>query len=197
MIPRKIRLSPEFFLCLSLFMLAIPVKWLLSWIVAAVLHELFHLLALKLCGYQIQRISVGAFGAKIETDAQYGLKSMMCALAGPLAGFVLIIFANKIPMIALCGLFQSLTNLLPIYPLDGGRAIKNLLGCILPDKSLKKTTRCIEFTVWVLLVAFCGYAAMKLHLGVLPFFVVFMLCLRKKYLAFNDACKYNKNIVYR
>ena len=105
---RAIRILPDFFLCLSFLLLIIPVKWLLSWLIAAALHELFHILALKVCGFQIRMICVGAFGAKIETDAEYGFRSILCALAGPLAGFLLLLFLRKIPMIALCGLFQSI-----------------------------------------------------------------------------------------
>lgn len=192
----RIKLLPEFFLCFSLFMLLIPIKWILSWMAAAVLHEIFHILALKLCGYEIRCITIGALGAKIETNAEYGVKSMLCALAGPIAGFVLLLFARKIPMIALCGLFQSAANLLPVYPLDGGRAVRNLLYWFLPVERVTKITVALEKAVWILLLSFSTYGFIRLHLGLLPLFAVCMLFLRKKYLAIKGICEYNSGIVY-
>lgn len=177
---RDIRILPEFFLCLSFLLLIIPVKWLLSWLIAAALHELFHILALKVCGFQIRLVSVGVFGAKIETDAEYGLRSVLCALAGPVAGFLLLLFARKIPIIALCGLFQSLSNLLPIYPLDGGRAVRNLLFRFWPEGRVRRVLAPIETVIGIFLFGLSIYGFLKLHLGILPIFAASLLFLRKK-----------------
>lgn len=194
---RAIRILPDFFLCLSFLLLIIPVKWLLSWLIAAALHELFHILALKMCGFQIRLICVGAFGAKIETDAEYGFRSMLCALAGPLAGFLLLLFLRKIPMIALCGLFQSIANLLPIYPLDGGRALRNLLLCFLPEDQVRRIHGTSETVIWIFLLGLSIYGFIKLHLGFLPLSTFVMLYLRKKYLAFKASSEYNSVIAYK
>lgn len=194
---RDIRILPEFFLCLSFLLLIIPIKWLLSWLIAAGLHEIFHILALKLCGFQIHWVSIGAFGAKIETDAEYGIRPILCALAGPVAGFFLLLFVRKIPMIALCGLFQSLANLLPLYPLDGGRALRNLLVYFLSEDRVRTICVPVEMAVWIILLLLCIYGIFKLHLGILPLVIVLMLFLRKKYLAIKASCEYNSGIAYK
>ena len=187
----KIKFLPEFFLCLSVCLLIVPFKWLLCWLAAAVLHELFHILALKICRFQVISASLGAMGAKIETDAEKGLKSMICALAGPLAGFFLLFFVRKIPMIALCGLFQSAANLLPIYPLDGGRVLDNLLFLIFPAYIADKILWITERMIWIFLLSIALYGFIKFRFGILPIFTVAMLFLRKKYLAKGVKKQYN------
>lgn len=191
MTQRKIKLLPEFLICVSVFLLIIPIRWMLCWIAAAILHELFHIIALKLCGFQILSVSLGALGAKIDTDAETGVKSILCALAGPLAGFLLLFFVRKIPMIALCGLFQSAANLLPIYPLDGGRALKEFIFLIFPAQRANKIASVIEWIAWIMLFAVSVFGVLKLHLGLLPAFAVLMLFLRKKYLANGAVKRYN------
>ena len=187
----KIKFLPEFFLCLSVCLLIVPFKWLLCWLAAAVLHELFHILALKICRFQVISASLGAMGAKIETDAEKGLKSMICALAGPLAGVLLLLFIRKIPMIALCGLFQSAANLLPIYPLDGGRVLDNLLFLIFPAYIADKILWITERMIWIFLLSIALYGFIKFRFGILPVFTVAMLFLRKKYLAKGAKKRYN------
>lgn len=191
MTQRKIKLLPEFFICFSVFLLVIPIKWMLAWIAAAILHELFHILALKLCGFQILSVSLGTMGAKIDTDAETGVKSILCALAGPMAGFLLLLFARRIPMIALCGLFQSAANLLPIYPLDGGRALHNLIFLFFQKQRANKIVFLIERIAWIMLFAISVFGVLRLHLGLLPVFAVLMLFLRKKYLANGAVKRYN------
>ena len=187
----SIRLLPQFFLFLAILLMIIPVRWLLCWLTAAGLHEIFHLIALKICGYPIRSVSVGAFGVKIDTDTDRGIKGVFCALAGPLAGFILLLFVRRIPMIALCGLFQSVANLVPVYPLDGGRALNNLLYLIFPDHRADLITRYIERGIWFILFVICVYGVVKLNLGVIPVSAIMMLYIRKKYLANTGVKRYN------
>lgn len=55
-------------------------------------------------------------------------KEALCALAGPVGSFSVVLLAEYFPEAALFGLVQGLYNLLPVYPLDGGR----ILRCLLP-----------------------------------------------------------------
>lgn len=103
--------------------LLLPLNWLISAAMAAAVHELGHLLALKCCHVDIFGIAVGAFGAKISTGAMSPLQELVCAAAGPLCSLALLLLADAAPVLAMIGLAQGLFNLLPFYPMDGGRVI--------------------------------------------------------------------------
>lgn len=109
-------------LCLlgALWLLTLPLPWIAAFLCSVAIHELFHILAVKLCGGKIYRIRLKAFGAEIETSPLNWWQEMICTMAGPLSGFALLLFARNFPRIALCGLLHSLYNLLPLFPMDGG-----------------------------------------------------------------------------
>lgn len=186
-----LRVMPGFFLSLAFSLLLIPIPWLLSWLIAAAFHELFHILALRLCGYEILSVQINGMGAKIETNGEPGIKMMLSALAGPLAGLVLMLFVRVMPRIALCALFQSAANLLPVFPLDGGRAVRCFLSMFFSQEGVDKIVAPIETVVLLGLFAVSLYAMIKLHLGIAPLLAVCMLLNRKKYLAIKSACEYN------
>ncbi len=107
-----------------------------------IVHELGHIVALRLFGLRVRRFSADVRGLCIE----YGglgtpLEHILCALAGPAAGlafaFAASFFARRngneaLAVSAGVSLLLSLFNLLPVLPLDGGRifsiAAAELLG---------------------------------------------------------------------
>ena len=124
----KIDIRPSTYIYIVLLLFLIPLKWLFAWLVAAIFHEICHWLAVKLCGGVIHKITVGVGGARMECGPMTNMKKLISVLSGPLGGLVLLLFARWIPRIALCSWFLSMYNLLPLLPLDGGRALEVLLG---------------------------------------------------------------------
>lgn len=115
-----------FFPVLALMLLLFPLRFLAGVLLAALIHELGHLLALKIAGGRVLSIRLRSFGARIEATPMSPGRTALCALAGPAAGALTIFAWKTFPELALAGLVQTVFNLIPVYPLDGGRALRNI-----------------------------------------------------------------------
>ena len=125
----RVEASPGFLLLLgALFWLDGGVG-LLPWgLLACIVHELGHIAAALACGGRVERLSLTMVGAELSfsyrTPLSYGRDSLV-ALAGPGANLLLggLFFwqGRHLPAVLTLGL--GVFNLLPIRPLDGGRAL--------------------------------------------------------------------------
>ena len=153
---------------LALLCLLLPVKWIGAMIVAGLFHELCHALMVLLLGGNIYRIRIGLCGTVMDVSALCGWKEVLCALAGPLGSLFLVSLARFVPHIALCALVQGIYNLLPMYPMDGGRIVNGILGMIFSPEKVEKQCHRINFICRIVLV-FCTLAAMLyLKAGIFP-----------------------------
>ena len=184
----QIILSPQACICCAVMVLIVPSRWLLAWFFAAFCHESFHCLALLLSGRQIHSIQIGAFGMQIGTNTLNPIQSVYCALAGPLAGIILVLFAKFVPRIAICAFLQSVCNLLPIYPLDGSVALRGFLQLLFSEERTDRICRFLEILIFTTHFACCAYAAWVWKLGNLPllFATVFLIGSLKR----KIPCKY-------
>ena len=132
-----VELSPAGCLAGALMVLTLPLRLLAAAVLAAAVHESFHILALMFCGNGVRNVRIGFGGAVIETEPLSPFRELVCAAAGPLGSFLCLLLVRAFPLVALCGLFQGTYNLLPIYPLDGGRIVRCI--CILrnPRRAVK------------------------------------------------------------
>ena len=115
------------FLLLALLLLTAPLPWVGAAILAAGFHELCHWMALCLTGVPVRSLRIRAGGAVLETGPMEPRQELWSALAGPAGSLLLLTLVRRFPRIASCGGIQGLFNLLPVYPLDGGRALRCLL----------------------------------------------------------------------
>ena len=123
---RSVDIDGGFWPVLGLMLLLFPLRFLVGVLLAAFIHELGHLLALKLAGGRVLSIRLRSCGARIEAAPMPPGRTALCALAGPAAGALTIFAYKTFPELALAGLVQTVFNLLPVYPLDGGRALRNI-----------------------------------------------------------------------
>lgn len=116
-----IKLEPHFFLIICLYLLALPLGAMKGMVLATIIHELGHLTTTAVFGGNIRKIVIGAWGAQIQADFSEHWHGLICAAAGPVSSLLLTLLYPVFPQIAIWGLLQGILNLLPLYPLDGGR----------------------------------------------------------------------------
>lgn len=133
----NIQVTAYAYLVAATAVLLLPFQWLVSWVISVSVHELSHLMVLKLWKISVLEISFGGSGAKISTAPLTPLQEIICAAAGPLSSLSLILFADRFPVLALMGVAQSLFNLIPLYPMDGSRILWGVIE-ILKEKLLAK-----------------------------------------------------------
>ena len=137
-----ITVKPEFCIYAALVLLLLPLNWVVSWVAAAIFHELCHWVALILLKVDIYSVSIGLSGAEIETEHMMTHQEILSALAGPLGGALFVLSVRILPQLAICALIQSLYNFIPIYPLDGGRVLR----CAIFDLLERKNAASRKFT---------------------------------------------------
>ena len=165
---RQPECSPGFLISLACILLFLPLRWFLALFISAAFHELCHLLALRLCGGQVHQLRLGSFGAVIHATPLSPAKALLCSLAGPAGGLLLIFFARWFPRLALCAAIQSAYNLLPIHGLDGSHALRFFLGMFLPEEVLIPLCIIIERILLILVCSLALYATFIVRLGILP-----------------------------
>lgn len=183
MIKRCVVIQTQVYFLLPLIILLFPNGWIASWIAAAVIHECFHIVALILFRVRILKMEIGILGAKIETEPMPGTIEQICALAGPVGALSVLPFSRYIPYIALCVLAQSVYNLLPVYPLDGGRALR----CFLISRIRGERVAFAEQIVLYSIIVICILVTVFLKLGILP--ILFGIGLFIRYRNANRPCK--------
>jgi len=114
-------------------------EYIMAAIVAALIHELGHLLALTVLDLKINCIKLELTGLRIDySGISTPMKDVLIALAGPATGMLyywllgdvksgLLLFSTQL------SLAYSLFNLLPVLPLDGGRALLSVTQLFYDD----------------------------------------------------------------
>lgn len=128
---------------------------------AAAFHEIGHWLALRWMGGKVTAMRIGLWGAVMETDSrclsypgEIGL-----ALAGPAANLLAAwwLIRWEEPVAAGAHLVLAAVNLLPLWPLDGGRALMLLTSWLWGPEAGDRTAR------WVGVLAAALFAGSLLY----------------------------------
>lgn len=170
----RLELSASFLLLCALIIFFSEPGFLPALLIAALFHELGHLLAMLFFGAYPTRLRLGAVGFKIDySGAISPLQEMLTALAGPALGllfsFSCALLGNFLQwdFFLLCaglGFILNAFNLLPILPLDGGRLLEFLLSSAL---GLNRGERLAHRLSLLLALALCllGFALLLRGFG--------------------------------
>ncbi len=159
-------------------LLMLPLQWVCAVIVAIGVHEFFHGVAILLCHGTIQTLSIGARGITMETSGLSGIRESISALAGPIGSFALILLARWFPRVAICGLVHGVYNLIPVFPLDGGRVLRGILYSLLPTPMaasifswIQRLIICLLALFWIWILSKAGFIMALLGFFLLPRFL--------------------------
>lgn len=166
-------------------LIGIPWSVLPMIVVVLLIHELGHFWTMRYFGYQDTSIFfIPLFGAaaKGEKDNATPFEEYLVSLAGPLPGIIIAIaigfmmFSNPelrenelLKDYAMMSLFLNYINLLPIFPLDGGKIVQTLLFTRYPMAQF------YFFLVSILVIIFAALMLKSILLGIFALLLIFSL----------------------
>lgn len=178
----RVYIGAEALFSLALMLLLLPLRWTIGFLIAALVHETGHLAAVKLCRGDIISIRIGFPGTTITAQNLTNLQELLCVLAGPLSGLLLTLAGSIMPEAAICAGIQSIYNLLPISPLDGGQALSCLIRMIIPGENAYKLSHKFNNVFYILLslLLLILLIVLKLKLIWVGLAIYMMLCSKIK-----------------
>ena len=166
-------------------------SYLFSWQFAILLigclvfHEYGHLRAMKKFGLKTKGIYLIPFfgGAAVQEDwCKTRWEEVYIALMGPVyglamtIGFYVVFLATDSPTMAAAASFSALLNLfnlLPIYPMDGGRVIKGVAFSIGSKVGVIALVLSIAFGIYVMFTFHLALLGFLTLLGAIELFATF------------------------
>ena len=116
--------------CLIIFIVYLifinGLKYFFLFYVFVIIHELAHILLAKILNIKIKEIVFLSVGVNAQYENTNINKEFWVACAGPIASFFLAIFFEN-SIYSAINTVILITNIMPIYPLDGGRIIRILI----------------------------------------------------------------------
>lgn len=127
---------------------------------AAALHELAHIVTIFACGGRVLQLRLGFCDAQICASPLPWRFEVICLLAG--AGINLLCGVTLLrvrPVFASVSLVLAVFNLLPVWPLDGGRVLELLLRMRHGAQDVRRQCRVVGVMTCVGFALLGAYAA--------------------------------------
>jgi len=133
LLKNKIEVKKSFFVIIFFMFFLGYIKQFAVILIMVTIHELSHILAAKICGLNIEKIiftPIGEIAVINNIERTVFFKRIAIVLAGPLSNMLIALYAHFFNMnfIRNINFSIALFNLLPIYPLDGGRILQYIIS---------------------------------------------------------------------
>lgn len=211
----RFRIDLKIFILVILFFITNQIKIYAMIMLFAIIHEIGHLLAGILLGLKPAKIEIRPFGVSIDFDIKgkdynvkikkgnlLEIKKIFVALAGPMTNALIIIilmlsntfnfdYDDKMMMI-----FSNMTliifNVLPIYPLDGGRILKGIIYIFNGKHTAEKYIYRMSYTTLIMITIISSIAILYLKNIAIFLAIIFLWGLQmKEYMIYK-----NRKILY-
>ena len=129
----KVKVNLQIFAFAIIFYLTKQIKIYTILMTFAFVHELGHLVAGVILGLRVKSINIMPFGISINFEDysnKYVAKKIIIAIAGPLVNLSLVwlgVFNDWNEDVIYSNILIGMFNLIPLYPLDGGRILKYII----------------------------------------------------------------------
>lgn len=209
----SLKIDLKIFLFLLLFLITSQFEIYIIVMIFAIIHELGHLLAGVILKFKVDEIKLTPMGVRLQFKIEnreynkkvkkgnlFNLKKAIIAIAGPITNLVILIvliilkniglnFTNTYiyQIIIYSNLLIAIFNLLPIYPMDGGRVINEILKIMVGNKKAYKITYILSKTMLIILTAISSIAILYLENIAIVFIIMYLWCLE-----LQEIRKYNK-----
>jgi len=165
-------------------------------LICVVIHELAHTLVGILLNREIQcftimpigayisfKTDVNSYNKKIINGSENNLKKLIIALAGPIINIIFAIvfsFKEEYILITYINMILAIFNLLPIYPMDGGRIVKEILTILYGRRKALKYSNIVSnislIITSIIVIMFCLITKSIL----LAISIIYLIYIRKK-----------------
>ena len=156
----RIRIDLKIFVFLIIFYLTNQLKTYLMIMFFCIIHEVGHIIVALLFKMKLQKIEVTPFGANASFYEKFSnnkSKEILVALAGPLTSLVLVFLCTTQEAVY-SNILIMLFNLIPIYPLDGGRILFGILYILLGEEKSQNLINKISYTTVIILTLISSIA---------------------------------------
>ena len=201
----EFKIDIKIFLIALVFLLINQIYMYILFMIFAIIHECFHLLAGIILGYKVKSIRIMPLGLSIafnEKEEEYNtkikksnfnnVKKIIILLMGPISNIVIAFFFMLLNMAipVYINVLIAIFNLLPIYPLDGGQILNRLSRIIYGNFEAYK----ISNIIMSILTALASIGLLYTKNIAIIFIIMFLWYLiikeNKKY---KEICKYFKS----
>lgn len=172
-----IQIDPWTYFWAALLVLTLPLNWLIAALSAAIFHELCHFAAIYVLGGKVRGIRVCAGGAVMVSDIPGEREELISAIAGPAGSFLLLGLCHIFPKLAICACIQGVFNLIPIYPMDGGRIFSCILHLICPSRA-DRIMQWTEFFLYIVVLLLAAAGMFLFSMGIFPLLTATLLIIK-------------------
>lgn len=169
----RVNVQPTFLLLLGVYLLfqlqvqeplSAIVSWALVVFFSILIHELGHALVARRFGLRVGDIEIHGLGGHVTHARTTPRRQLAISLAGPFAGLTLGFgtlalslvlpptsgfVSELISDILFVNIVWSVINLLPMYPLDGGNALRSGLSLFTTERSAWRVTAMCGITLGI------------------------------------------------